>query len=163
MSVAITRDSSRVCEISKKMHKDESLKRPQLQRTTPLVTQNWTRWQVRLGASFCERVLFREGPDQGHLHVNVKTQKRQKKANHQIDHNSKHTKPLDAQIRTQWLVWLGYSFFAKRLFRDGPDQGHLHVNSHLHHSHAHLLGSYHHCHRHRGVIHRHAEVVDRNS
>ena len=76
MSVAITRDSSRVCEISKKMHKDESLKRPQLQRTTPLVTQNWTRWQVRLGASFCERVLFREGPDQGHLHVNVKTQKR---------------------------------------------------------------------------------------
>ena len=26
--------------------------------------------------------LFRDGPDQGHVHVNVKTKKRQKKANH---------------------------------------------------------------------------------
>ena len=49
----------------------ELLNRPELQRTTHCDTQNWTRWLVRPGASFCERVLFRDGPDQGHVHTPI--------------------------------------------------------------------------------------------
>ena len=30
-----------------------------------LDAQNWPRWLVRPDASFCARVLFRDGPDQG--------------------------------------------------------------------------------------------------
>ena len=36
---------------------------------------NWIQWQVRLGASFIARVFFKDGPDQGHAHANVKTKK----------------------------------------------------------------------------------------
>jgi len=33
---------------------------------------NWTRWRMWPGASFCERGLIRDGPDQGHVEGNVK-------------------------------------------------------------------------------------------
>ena len=64
---------------SQKSKKGESLKRPQLQRTMPLYTQNWTRWLVRLGEPFRARVLFKDRSKTRHLHVNVKTQKNSKK------------------------------------------------------------------------------------
>ena len=45
-----------------KTKKGESLKRPQLHLIAYLEAQNWTRWQVWSGASFCSRGLFRDGP-----------------------------------------------------------------------------------------------------
>jgi len=36
-----------------------------------LDAMNWTRWRVQPGASFCARRVFRDGPDQGHVHVNA--------------------------------------------------------------------------------------------
>ena len=36
-----------------------------------LDAQNWTRWRVRPGASFCAMRLFRDGLDQGYVRVNA--------------------------------------------------------------------------------------------
>jgi len=57
-------------EMKKKAKKGESLNRLKLQRMEALDVQNWTPWRVRLSASFCARVLFRDGPYQGHVHAN---------------------------------------------------------------------------------------------
>ena len=45
--------------------KRESLNRPQLQYMEVLDAMNWTRWLVEVGASFCARVLFRDGSTGG--------------------------------------------------------------------------------------------------
>ena len=83
---------------------------------------------IRPGASFCARVLFRDGPDQGHVRANVKL-KETKKGDQQMDHNSNGTTPLDTNNwGTRWLVRPGASFCARVLFRDGPDQGHVRAN-----------------------------------
>jgi len=65
------------CENSKKnSEKGELPNRPQLQRMEVLDAQIWTRWRVGVGASFCARGLFRDGPK----HAKPGQCERQKKA-----------------------------------------------------------------------------------
>ena len=68
--------------VSLKLKKNaNSLNRQKLQRTKFLDAQNCIRWRVWSSASFCARVLFRDGLDQGHVHARqCESQKNSKKS-----------------------------------------------------------------------------------